>query len=154
MDGDVHTHKDEGAVGMWFYLRVCQRMLLENIEPISASDTPTTSARVGDAPPSAAPEQVQPEQPLQHLQTTSRREPNLVQDEFLRALECADFYNSDRAILEQLFTLLDKTGEEMVNVHEILVGCCVLLKGGVAAKLQDSLRFTLFIVFCASLAIE
>ncbi|KAF1328515.1 hypothetical protein FI667_g6811, partial [Globisporangium splendens] len=111
-------------------------MLLESIELISARDTPKTSARVEEALPSAALEQVQPEQPSQHLQKTSRREPNLVQDEFLHALERAEFYNYDRAILERLVALLDKTGEEMVNVHEVLVGCCVLLKGDVTTKLQ------------------
>lgn len=57
---------------------------------------------------------------------------------FLHALDEAKFAASDRAILERMFTLMDKTGDELVSCRELLVGACVLLKGDLSSKLQGS----------------
>lgn len=55
---------------------------------------------------------------------------------FLHALDVAKFAPSDRAILERMFTLMDKTGDEFVSRRELLVGACVLLQGDLTSKLQ------------------
>jgi hypothetical protein len=55
---------------------------------------------------------------------------------FLHALDVAKFAPSDRAILERMFTLMDKTGDDLVSRRELLVGACVLLQGDLLSKLQ------------------
>lgn len=110
-------------------LRVFQRILLENVElndQLSPRDTQESvqtddTQRARDLPP-----------------LHRRREPDLTQADFDHALGRANFYSADRAIFDRLFILLDRTGEDMVNTQEFLVGMCVLLKGDLAGKLQGS----------------
>lgn len=55
---------------------------------------------------------------------------------FQRALDAASFTAPDRAILERMFTLMDKTGDDVVSCRELLVGSCLLLQGDLADKLK------------------
>ncbi|TYZ68179.1 hypothetical protein PybrP1_000982 [[Pythium] brassicae (nom. inval.)] len=71
-----------------------------------------------------------------HAQHARRHEPNLRHTQFLEALESTDFFSSDVAIFERMFTLLDRTGDEVIFAHEFLIGVCALLRGDLAAKLQ------------------
>lgn len=71
-----------------------------------------------------------------HVQYERRREPNLNHARFHEALESADFFSSDVAIFDHMFTLLDRTGDEVIFAHEFLIGVCALLRGDLATKLQ------------------
>ncbi|OQR96437.1 hypothetical protein THRCLA_07281 [Thraustotheca clavata] len=53
-----------------------------------------------------------------------RFEPNLTRSDFNAGLD----HDSDRAILDRLFTMLDKTGDEVIHYQEFLVGIAPLVK--------------------------
>ncbi|ETV96784.1 hypothetical protein H310_10088 [Aphanomyces invadans] len=67
--------------------------------------------------------------------TKERVEPNLSREDFNAAVDRANFYASDRAILDRLFTMLDKTGDDVINSREFLVGVAPLVKGNLTSKL-------------------
>ncbi|KAG9398123.1 hypothetical protein AC1031_014924 [Aphanomyces cochlioides] len=68
-----------------------------------------------------------------------RVEPNLSREEFNAALESVDFHDSDRAIFDRLFTMLDKTGDDVINSREFLVGVAPLVKGNLSSKIALAL---------------
>jgi len=62
--------------------------------------------------------------------------------ELQQALELVGIEESDKAILERIFTLLDVTGDDQINFREFVVGLAPLCKGDLADKLNFS--FTLY----------
>lgn len=65
--------------------------------------------------------------------------PNTVsREEFQEALEFVGIVESDAEILDRLFTMFDKTGDNQVNFREFAVGISPLISGDVVDKLQFS----------------
>ncbi|KDO32990.1 hypothetical protein SPRG_02681 [Saprolegnia parasitica CBS 223.65] len=60
-----------------------------------------------------------------------RVEPNLTRADFNAGLD----HESDRAILDRLFTMLDKTGDDVIHYQEFLVGVAPLVKGNLLSKI-------------------
>ena len=58
--------------------------------------------------------------------------------EFRSALEAVAITESDVEILDRLFTMFDKTGDDQVNFREFVVGVSPLITGDVASKLSFS----------------
>ncbi|ETV69396.1 hypothetical protein H257_14988 [Aphanomyces astaci] len=73
--------------------------------------------------------------PAPSSSSKERVEPNLSRDDFNIAVDRANFYASDRAILDRLFTMMDKTGDDVINGREFLVGVAPLVKGNLTSKL-------------------
>lgn len=73
-------------------------------------------------------------QPLE----SRRHEPNLSYAQFHDALASADVFDSDVAIFDRMFTLLDRTGDEAIAADEFLVSICALLRGDLASKLHGA----------------
>jgi len=61
----------------------------------------------------------------------------LSRHDFRDALEEVGIVESDKEIVERLFTMLDKTGDEQINFREFVVGIAPLISGDV----QDKLHF-------------
>jgi len=57
-------------------------------------------------------------------------------DEYNEALAGVEVVESDRDILDRLFTMLDRTGEERINHRELIVGVTPFISATTAAKLQ------------------
>ncbi|KAF0685094.1 Aste57867_22968 [Aphanomyces stellatus] len=72
---------------------------------------------------------------VQTAAAKERVEPNLSREDFNGALDHVNFYESDRAILDRLFTMLDKTGDDAINAREFLVGIAPLVKGNLPSKI-------------------
>ena len=53
----------------------------------------------------------------------------ITRSEFREALESVGVTESDTEILDRLFTMFDKTGDDQVNVREFVVGVCPLITG-------------------------
>ncbi|KDO17034.1 hypothetical protein SPRG_17429 [Saprolegnia parasitica CBS 223.65] len=64
-----------------------------------------------------------------------RVEPNLTRADFNAGLDHVNFFESDRAILDRLFTMLDKTGDDVIHYQEFLVGVAPLVKGNLLSKI-------------------
>ena len=65
--------------------------------------------------------------------------PNTIsREEFQEALAQVSIVESDAEILDRLFTMFDKTGDNQVNFREFVVGIAPLISGDVADKLQFS----------------
>ncbi|OQR88059.1 hypothetical protein ACHHYP_07651 [Achlya hypogyna] len=64
-----------------------------------------------------------------------RVEPNITRADFNAGLDHVNFFESDRAILDRLFTMLDKTGDDVINYQEFLVGVAPLVKGNLLSKI-------------------
>ena len=58
--------------------------------------------------------------------------------EFREALEIVGVTESDTEILDRLFTMFDKTGDDQVNFREFIVGISPLITGDVVSKLNFS----------------
>jgi Ca2+-binding EF-hand superfamily protein len=59
-------------------------------------------------------------------------------NEFREALESVGISESDTEILDRLFTMFDKTGDDQVNFREFIVGISPLITGDVISKLNFS----------------
>mmetsp|Transcript_6203 Transcript_6203/g.8726 ORF Transcript_6203/g.8726 Transcript_6203/m.8726 type:complete len:205 (-) Transcript_6203:199-813(-) len=59
----------------------------------------------------------------------------IARDEYYEGLNSVDLVESDRDILDRLFIMLDRTGEERVNYKELIVGITPLISATTAAKL-------------------
>jgi Ca2+-binding EF-hand superfamily protein len=65
--------------------------------------------------------------------------PNTVaKDEFQEALEGCGITEADNEILDRLFIMLDKTGDQQINYREFLCGIAPLVTGDVKEKLNFS----------------
>ncbi|GMI50485.1 hypothetical protein ScalyP_jg2410 [Parmales sp. scaly parma] len=62
----------------------------------------------------------------------------ITRSEFREALESVGVTESDTEILDRLFTMFDKTGDDQVNFREFVVGVCPLITGDVISKLNFS----------------
>ncbi|RHY36165.1 hypothetical protein DYB38_006552 [Aphanomyces astaci] len=80
--------------------------------------------------------------PAPSSSSKERVEPNLSRDDFNIAVDRANFYASDRAILDRLFTMMDKTGDDVINGREFLVGVAPLVKGNLTSKLACTTSIT------------
>jgi len=60
---------------------------------------------------------------------------NISRTDFREAIEEVGVVESDAEILERLFTMLDKTGDEQVNYREYLVGIAPMITGDVSEKI-------------------
>lgn len=69
-------------------------------------------------------------------QRRRRHEPDLSHRAFKEAMEEADLYVSDRAILDRMFTLMDKTGDDVIHAQSFSIGVALLLPGDLATKLH------------------
>lgn len=69
-------------------------------------------------------------------QRRRRREPDLSYRAFKQAMEDADLYISDRAILDRMFTLMDKTGDDVIHAQSFSIGMALLLPGDLVIKLH------------------
>lgn len=69
-------------------------------------------------------------------------ETNLHRKQFNLALERVRFHESDKEILSRLFTMLDKTGDDVVHYPEFLVALATLVKTDLVSKFE--LAFDLF----------
>ena len=71
----------------------------------------------------------------------AKREGNphtITRGEFREALEIVNVSESDTEILDRLFTMYDKTGDDQVNFREFIVGVSPLITGDVVSKLNFS----------------
>jgi len=59
----------------------------------------------------------------------------IAKDEFHEALEGCGIVESDGEILDRLFIMLDKTGDQQINYREFLCGLAPLITGDVSEKL-------------------
>ena len=59
-------------------------------------------------------------------------------EEFQEALEIVGVAESDKEILDRLFTMLDKTGDDQINFREFVVGVAPLINGDAVDKLNFS----------------
>lgn len=65
--------------------------------------------------------------------------PNTIaKDEFQEALEGCGITEADNEILDRLFIMLDKTGDQQINYREFLCGIAPLVTGEVKEKLNFS----------------
>lgn len=63
--------------------------------------------------------------------------PNTIaKDEFQEALEGCGITEADNEILDRLFIMLDKTGDQQINYREFLCGIAPLITGDVKEKLN------------------
>mmetsp|Transcript_17756 Transcript_17756/g.46473 ORF Transcript_17756/g.46473 Transcript_17756/m.46473 type:complete len:222 (-) Transcript_17756:111-776(-) len=60
----------------------------------------------------------------------------LTKDEFAEALEGVGIVESDSEILDRLFIMLDKTGDQQINFREFICGIAPLITGTVSEKLS------------------
>jgi len=66
--------------------------------------------------------------------------PNVVtREEFDEGLGGVDLVDSDKEIFDRLFVMLDRTGEERVNLKEFIVGVVPLITSTTAGKLKFAL---------------
>mmetsp|Transcript_21384 Transcript_21384/g.42709 ORF Transcript_21384/g.42709 Transcript_21384/m.42709 type:complete len:201 (+) Transcript_21384:234-836(+) len=62
----------------------------------------------------------------------------ITRSEFRESLEAVGVTESDTEILDRLFTMFDKTGDDQVNFREFVVGISPLITGDVVSKLNFS----------------
>lgn len=60
----------------------------------------------------------------------------ITKDEFEEALSRCNIVESDSEILDRLFTMLDKTGDQQINFREFICGISPLITGTVEQKLH------------------
>ncbi|KAJ1452105.1 hypothetical protein M885DRAFT_445542 [Pelagophyceae sp. CCMP2097] len=60
----------------------------------------------------------------------------VTKEEFTEAVDAVDVSESDREILERLFVMLDKTGEDRINHKELVVGITPFISASTAVKLE------------------
>jgi Ca2+-binding EF-hand superfamily protein len=56
-------------------------------------------------------------------------------EEFQEGLHIVGIQESDKEILDRLFTMLDKTGDDMINFKEFLVGIAPMINGDAVDKI-------------------
>ena len=61
-------------------------------------------------------------------------------DDFVEGLDTVELVESDREILDRLFVMLDRRGEERVNMKEFVVALVPLVTGPTSAKLDFALE--------------
>ena len=57
-------------------------------------------------------------------------------DLFHSCMELVGIHETDREILDKLFTLYDKTGDDVINYREFVCGISVLMRGSLGDKLE------------------
>jgi len=60
----------------------------------------------------------------------------ITKDEFSEALEGCGIVEADHEILERLFIMLDKTGDQQINFREFICGIAPLITGDVTVKMN------------------
>ncbi len=72
-----------------------------------------------------------------HTETIRQKgEANVYRHQLKDALETCDFHASDRSILDRVFTMLDKTGDDMIHYQELLVSIAPLVRSDFEHKLD------------------